>query len=146
VTAPVPASVETLAVQLAALDRRLTDALLARDREEKIRVEELASWREAHNGLLQINAKITAEMLSRGEYEQRHKALEAKIETDTKFVAQRLAAMDDDRMAIKLNVKELTARSGYISAGFVMGAIGLLVALANVVLDFIHPLTSIIKP
>jgi hypothetical protein len=144
-TAPVPASVETLAVQLAALDRRLTDALTARDREEKIRVDELAAWRGAHNGLLEMNTRISENMLTKAEYDQRHKSLETKIDTDLKFVNQRLTAMDEDRTAIKLSVTTLMARAGYISAGFVMGALGLLIALSNVLLDFIHPAVSVLS-
>jgi hexokinase len=92
-----------------------------------------------------MNTRISENMLTKAEYDQRHKSLETKIDTDLKFVNQRLTAMDEDRTAIKLSVTTLMARAGYISAGFVMGALGLLIALSNVLLDFIHPAVSVLS-
>ena len=79
----VPETIETLAVKIAALDRRLVDAMVSRDREERIRVEELAQWRHTHNDLLADAAKTRSLMQTKDEYEQRHQALENKLECGT---------------------------------------------------------------
>jgi hypothetical protein len=144
-TAPVPATVDTLAVQLAALDRRLTDALVARDREEKVRAEELMAWREAHNNLLRFNSETVNKMQNKDEYEQCHKALESKIESDGKFIMQRLDSMDSQRNAMKVDLTTVMARAGYVSAGFIMAAVSLVIALGVGILDFLHPLVMVGK-
>jgi hypothetical protein len=152
-TAPVTATVETLAVQLAALDRRLTDALTARDRENEIRVEELAMWRSHHNDIIANSDRVAARMLPKQEYDERHKALEAKIdsiqqsvlerhESNLKFVMQRLDNMDRERNAIKIDVTTLIARAGYISAGFMLAIIAVIISLGGVWVDFVHPIVA----
>jgi hypothetical protein len=156
VTAPVPPSVETLAVQLAALRDKLNDALIYRDREEKIRVEELSAWRHSHNEILASADKTNTLMLPKTEYAERHRALEQKIEATTKaladkmeaeskFLLSRLDRMDMARNGIKEDVVKLTARAGYVSIGLIVSIGAALISLFGIWMDFIHSLVTI-KP
>ena len=132
-TAPVPPTVETLAVLVAALDRRLTEQFTALGREEDIRSKELDAWREAHNGLLRTLTDTYGQMLPRPDYQREHERVREDINNVSIRIGEIEARLREDIARNGNRITAIEGRSAGISktTGVFLAVLGALIGLAS---------------